>query len=232
MLKLNVDKIIYKCQFCGNKFMQEKTLAVHICEQKRRYLAKDEKSSVIGFQTFNRFFQITQKLGHNKTYEEFSHSPYYNAFVKFGSFVNNVNPLYPDKFIDWIVRSGVKLDHWCRDELYEKYVVELIHTESVETALERTIAHMSTWAANNNSSWNHYFKYVNTNRVVYDIKDGKVSPWLILNCKSGKDMLALLQDDQLSAISNIINPQVWVKKFKNQTFDLELVRQVVKEAGL
>jgi len=231
MLNLTMDKP-YVCQFCGGKYMQEKTLAIHICEQKRRYLAKDDKAAVIGYQTFNRFFQLTQKLGQNKTYDEFAHSPYYNAFVKFGSFVSNINPLYPEKFIEYVVRSGVKLDHWCREELYEKYVLELIHTEAVETALERSIAHMETWATNNNSVWNHYFSYVSSNRAVYDIKDGKVSPWLILNSASGKAMLAGFRDDQLAAISNIIAPQVWVKKFKNQQFDLELVKQVVKEAKL
>jgi hypothetical protein len=231
MLELNVNKS-YECQFCKSKFMQEKTLAVHLCEQKRRYLAKDDKAVIIGYQTFNRFFQITQKLGQNKTYDEFAHSPYYNAFVKFGSFVSNINPLYPDKFIEWIVRSGVKLDHWCREALYEQYVLNLIHTESVETALERSLKHMQTWADANNSVWNHYFKYVSTNRAVFDIKDGKVSPWLILNCTTGKEMLANFRDDQLSAISNIIDPRVWVKKFKQQTFDLELVKQVVKEANL
>ena len=231
MLQLSVNKP-YECQFCKSKFMQEKTLAVHLCEQKRRFLAKDSKAAVIGYQTFNRFFQITQKLGQNKTYEEFARSPYYNAFVKFGSFVSNINPLYPDKFIEWIVRSGVKLDHWCREELYEKYVLNLIHTESVETALERSLKHMQAWADANNSVWNHYFKYVSTNRAVFDIKDGKVSPWLILNSATGKEMLANFRDDQLEAISNIIDPRVWVKKFKQQTFDLELVKQVVKEANL
>ena len=231
MLQLIVNKT-YSCQFCGNKYTQEKTLAVHICEQKRRYLAKDEKHVNIGYIAFNKFFQLTQKLGQNKTYEEFARSPYYNAFVKFGSFVNNTNPLYPEKFIDYVIRSGVKLDHWCRDSLYETYVINLIHTESVETALERSVAHMQSWATDNNSIWNHYFKYVSTNRSVFDIKDGKVSPWLVLNCVSGKEMLANFRDDQLSAIGNIIDPQVWVKKFKTQKFDLELVRNIVKESSL
>jgi len=232
MLQLSVNKPVYTCQFCNHEYMQEKTLAVHICEQKRRYLAKDEKHVHIGYQTFVAFYQLTQKAGGNKTYDEFARSPYYNAMVKFGSFVSNVNPLYPQKFIEWVVRSGVKLDHWCRDELYEKYVVELIHTEGVETALERSIAHMESWAKDNNSVWNHYFRYVSTNRAVYDIKDGKVSPWLLLNCKTGKEMLANFRDDQLSAISTIIDPQVWVKKFKNRKFDLDFVKQLVKEAAL
>ena len=232
MLQLSVNKSVYTCQFCGHQYMQEKTLAVHICEQKRRHLAKDEKHVHIGYQTFVSFYQLTQKTGGTKTYDEFAKSPYYNAMVKFGSFVSNVNPLYPQKFIEWVVRSGVKLDHWCRDELYEKYVVNLIHTEGVETALERSIAHMESWAKDNNSVWNHYFKYVSTNRAVYDIKDGKISPWLLLNCKTGKEMLANFRDDQLAAISTIIDPQVWVKKFKTRKFDLDFVKQLVKEAAL
>jgi hypothetical protein len=231
MLELSVNKP-YVCQFCNHKYMQEKTLAVHVCEQKRRFLAKDSKAAVIGYQTFNKFFQLTQGRGQNKTHDEFARSPYYNAFVKFGSFVSNINPLYPEKFIEYVVRSGVKLDHWCREELYEKYVLNLIHTESVETALERSVSHMTSWAGENKSVWNHYFKYVSTNRAVYDIKDGKVSPWLVLNSPSGKEMLASFRDDQLAAISNIIDPQIWVKKFKNQKLDLELVKQVVKEAKL
>lgn len=231
MLKLASTKP-YVCQYCGHGYMQEKTLAVHVCEQKRRHLAKNEKHVSIGYQTYNKFFRLTQKADKDKTYTEFAQSPYYLAFVKFGSYVSNVNPLYPDHYLDWIVRSGVKLDHWARDELYEKYVLELIHHEAVETALERSIAHMESWAKENNSLWNHYFKYVSTNRAVFDIKDGKVSPWLILNSKTGKEMLANFRDDQLAAISNIIDPTHWVRVFKKKTFDLELVKTVVKEADL
>lgn len=222
----------YVCQYCGHAYMQEKTLAVHMCEQKRRHLSKEEKHVVIGFQTYNRFYQLTQNAKSQKKYDEFARSPYYNAFVKFGSYVNNVNPLYPDQYIDWVVRSGVKLDHWCRDSLYEQYVLELIHTEHVETALQRSVTHMQAWANDNNSLWNHYFNYVSTNRATFDIKDGKISPWILLNCQSGKKLLTSLNDEQLDSISTVIDPNVWIKKFKKQRDDLELVKEVVKEANL
>jgi len=235
-MRLNLKAVVidkpYQCQYCGSRYMQEKTLIVHMCEQKRRHMAKQEKHVVIGFQTYNRFYQLTQNAKQQKTYDEFAKSPYYNAFVKFGSYVSNVNPLYPDHYIDWIVKSGVRLDHWCRDSLYEQYVLELIHSENVETALHRSVTHMQKWADDNGSLWNHYFNYVSTSRATFDIKDGKVSPWLLLNATTGKKLLHSFNDDQLASISNIIDPQVWVKKFKKQTADLDLVRQVVKEANL
>jgi hypothetical protein len=222
----------FTCQFCGHKFSREKTLIVHVCEQKRRHLAKSEKHVILGFDAFNRFFKLSQNLKGEKTYDDFARSPYYNAFVKFGSFVSNVNPLYPDKFINYVIKSGVKLDHWCRDELYDKYVVDLIKSEPVEVALERSVSHMMGWGDNNQASWNHYFLYVSLSRAVFDVRDGKVSPWIILNSKNGKEMLRKFSDEQLQAISNIMDLPFWLNKFKKLPADVELVKQVIKESNL
>jgi hypothetical protein len=222
----------YTCGHCGKGFMQEKTLFVHVCEQKRRHLAQTEKHVVLGFDTFQKFYKQAQPNGKDKTYEDFCKSPYYNAFVKFGSFVSNVNPLYPDQFIEWIVRSGVKLDHWCRDELYEQYVLELIKREPVEVALERSVSHMLSWGNDNQASWNHYFLYVSLSRACYDIKDGKISPWILLNSNNGKAMLQKFSDEQLAHVQNVIDPPFWVNKFKKLPADVELVRQVVKESNI
>ena len=222
----------YVCQYCKKGFMQEKTLFVHVCEQKRRHLAKSEKHVVIGYDTYNRFYKTTQNNKGDKTYDEFAKSPYYNAFVKFGSFVSNVNPLYPDKFINYVVTSGVKLDHWCRDELYDDYVVHLIKTESVETALERSVSHMLSWSNDNNAQFNHYFLYVSLSRACYDIRDGKISPWVILNSSNGKTMLKKFNDEQLLAINAVMDIPFWLNKFKKLPADVELVKQVVKESNI
>lgn len=226
------DSKPYVCQYCNSGYTKEKTLAVHLCEQKRRALAKSEKHVVLGYDTYNRFYRKTQNAKMDKTYDDFARSPYYNAFVKFGSFVSNVNPLYPDRFIDYVVTSGVKLDHWCRDELYDKYVIDLIRTETVETALQRSIGHMMTWGEDNKAEWNHYFLYVSLSRACYDIKDGKISPWLIFNSTNGKAMLKKFNDEQLNAITASIDPPFWVSKFKRLPADVELVKQVVRESNI
>lgn len=222
----------YICQYCNHGFTKEKTLSVHVCEQKRRALAKGEKHVVLGFDAYNRFYKKTQNSKGEKKYEDFCHSAYYNAFVKFGSFVSNVNPLYPDLFINYVIDSGVKLDHWCREELYEQYVLHLIKTETVETALQRSIDHMIKWSDAQNALWNHYFLYVSLNRAVFDIKDGKISPWLLLNSTSGKAMLKKFNDEQLASISNIIDLPFWLQKFKKLSYDVEFVKKIVKESQI
>src|SRR5210317_54919 len=223
----------YVCDYCNTGYTREKTLAVHMCEKKRRALQKDEKRVRYGFYAFQRFYEKSMNIKNTKTYEDFCSSQYYNAFVKFGSFLNNVQPLYPEKYIDYVVTSGVKLDHWCREEMYQKYAIELIQKEGVETALERSVTTMMEWAADQEDApWNHYFYYVSLNRAVWHIKDGKISPWLLLNCKSGKDMLSKFNDEQLNMIYHVLDPEHWAMRFKRNPKDVELVKEVARESNL
>lgn len=222
----------YKCEYCGSGYVRESTLAAHMCEKKRRALQKDEKRVRYGMYAFQRFYKLSAGAKTEKTYEDFCASPYYNAFVKFGSFISNVKPLYPERYIDHVVTSGIKLDHWCKEEMYEKYALELILKEDVATALERSIKTMTEWAEEHQSVWNHYFKYVSASRAVWHIKDGKISPWLLLNCTSGKEMLATFSDEQLNMIAHILDPQHWSLKFKRHPQDVQLVKDIAKESKL
>jgi hypothetical protein len=181
---------------------------------------------------FNRFWQLTQGAKKPKTYDNFADSSYYNAFLKFGSFINNVRPLYPDKFIDYVIKSGVKLDHWCRDELYEKYLYDMIKVEPVESAVQRTLQTMIEWGDEHNANYAHYFTYVSLNRAVQDIQNGKISPWVILNTKDGKNMLTNMSDEQLDMIGLIIDVKFWLKKFKDNPADVMMIQELCNETGI
>jgi len=204
---LNSEKA-FKCEYCGSSYVREKTLFAHMCEKKRRALQKDEKRVRYGFYAFGRFYKLSAGNKKEKTYEDFCSSPYYNAFVKFGSFL-------------------------CRDTMYEKYVLEFILKEDVTTALERSVKNMMDWAEENEpAAWNHYFNYISLNRAVWDIKDGKISPWLILNCTSGKTMLSKFNDEQLQMVYHVINPEHWAMRFRKLPNDLQLVKDVARESSL
>ena len=212
--------------------MQDKTLVAHMCERKRRALQKDEKRVQAGYMAFNRWWQLAQGAKKLKTYEEFCDTSYYNAFVKFGSFINNVSPLYPDKFVDYVIKSGIKLDHWCRDELYEKYLFEALKTEPVESAVQRTIQTMMEWADDHKAEFSHYFNYVSLNKAVHDIRNGYISPWVILNTSSGQTMVRNMSDDQLDMIAPAFDVPFWLRRFKELPADVAMVKEICREVGI
>jgi hypothetical protein len=222
----------FNCVHCTKSFMKEKTLVAHMCEQKRRVLQKDEKRVQTGFFAYNRFYQITQAAKKQKPYSDFCKSAYYNAFVKFGSFINNVNPLYAERFIDYVIKSGVKLDHWCRDELYDKYLTELVKIEPVESAVQRSLQYMMEWGDENNANFAHYFNYVSVNRAVHNIRDGKISPWMVMNSAGGVDLLKKFSNEQLELVNQTLDIPFWIKKIRDNPADVALVKEICKETGI
>ena len=194
-----MESNLNKCPYCGKQFARERTLHVHMCEPKRRHMQKNEKWVQNAFIVFQRFYQIHQKNTKEKTYEEFCKSAYYNAFVKFGRFMMHINPIYPEKYIDFVILSKIKLDHWARDDLYEAYLIDTLKAEPVESALQRSITTMMDWAQEQNAQWSDYFRLVNTTRAVQHIQQGKISPWLLLGCKPGKTLLKSVSYTHLRA---------------------------------
>ena len=221
-----------KCTYCGKTFAKERTLQVHLCEPKRRYLQRDEKWVVNAFMVFQRFYQIHQHNSKTKTYDDFVKSSYYNAFVKFGRFIMHINPLYPEKYIDYVLQSKIKLDHWARDDLYESYLIETLKVEPIEAALQRSIANMMDWANEQNAQWSDYFRLVNANRAVQHIQQGAVSPWMLLGCSAGKKMLQSFSDEQLDMVERFIKPDYWKMKFKQYPADHLFVQETVKGAKI
>ena len=212
--------------------MQEKTLVAHMCERKRRALQEKEKRVQAGYMAFNRFWQLAQGGKKLKTYNEFCDTAYYNAFVKFGSFLNNVNPLYPEKFVDYVIKSGTKLDRWCRDDLYNAYLFDILKTEPVESAVQRTLQTMMEWGDEHNANFAHYFNYVSLNRAVHDILNGRISCWVMLNSVTGKDMLQKMSDEQLNMIAPAFDVPYWLRKFKEVPADVMLVKEILDEVEI
>ena len=140
--------------------------------------------------------------------------------------------MYPDKFVDYVIRSGTKLDKWCSDALYYSYLYEVLKTEPVEAAVQRTIQTMMEWGDEHNAEFAHYFRYVSLNRAVHDIVNGKISCWVILNSADGKDMIRKMTDEQLNIIAPGFDVPYWLKRFKELPADTALVKEICNEVGL
>ncbi len=219
----------FRCQFCGKGYVKETTLASHLCEPKRRHLQKSEKGVVLAFQAYLKFYRFTQGKD-TKTYEDFAKSPYYAAFVKFGRYLHSIDAVKPERFMEWVIKNNKKLDYWCKEQFYDEYLHEYIRVENPQDALERSIVEMESWAVENNSVVNHYFRYANENRIVRSIAHGRISPWAVYCCETGVNMLSRLNEEQIAIVYPWIDPDYWQRKLKNSD-DAEWCRYILTQAG-
>lgn len=220
----------YKCQYCGKGFVKESTLSSHLCEPKRRHQQRGEKGVVMAFEAYRKFYKVTQAR-ENKTYEDFAKSSYYAAFVKFGRYLHSINAVNPERFTDWIIKHNKKLDHWCREQYYNEYLLEYIKIENPQDALERSIVEMAVWATENNSTVNQYFRDASTNRIARTIAHGRVSPWAVYTSDSGLAALEQLNQEQVMLVYPWIEPDYWKRKLLDYSSDAEWCRRIMKQAG-
>ena len=136
----------YKCRYCEKAFAKESTLAVHLCEPKRRWQQEKEVGVQLGLKAYLRFYEITQGSAKLKSYEDFVSSPYYNAFVKYGRHCVAIRAINFASFTDWLLKNNKKLDNWCSDRLYTEWLPEYLRREATQDALERALREMQDYA--------------------------------------------------------------------------------------
>lgn len=226
---------LYTCKYCEKNFRKESTLVVHMCESKHRWNQEKEVGVQLGLKAYLRFFEVTQGSAKLKSYSDFMASPFYNAFVKFGRHCQSIRCVSFMNYLDWLLKGGKKIDHWCKDELYSKWLLEYIKREAIQDALERALKEMQKYADENpelRNGFADYFRYGNSNRICFHISNGRISPWVIFNCRSGVAFLEKLNEEQIQILSPWVDPDFWQKKFKDYVSDTEWIKDILDEAGL
>ena len=225
----------FTCRYCEKSFAKESTLAVHLCEPKRRWQQEKETGVQLGLKAYLRFYEITQGSSKMKSYADFVASPYYNAFVKFGRYGQSIRCINFTSFLDWLLKNNKKIDHWCKDSLYVEWMADYLRREATQDALERALKEMQDYADNHpelKKGFTEYFKYGNSNRICHHISTGRISPWIVFNCDSGHSFLDSLTEEQVQIILPWIDPEFWQRKFKDYVADTEWVKDILAKAGL
>ena len=220
-----------KCQYCERSFRRESSLAVHLCEAKRRYQERDEVGVQLGLQAYLRFYEITQGSARLKNFDDFARSPYYRAFVKFGRHCVAIRAVNVARFIDWVVRQNRKIDHWCRDSVYTEYLVEHVRSEAATDALGRALETAIDWAEQTGNPDRDYLRYGNDNVICHAVITGRVTAWVLYNSDSGTEFLGRINPEQVAMIWPWIDADFWQRRFRDYPADTEYVREMLSKAG-
>ena len=227
-----IDKPIkFGCEFCKREFIKESTVLKHICEYKHRWTERDKQSSRIGFQAWLQFYKKNSVSKKNRTFEEFIKSAYYIAFVKFGAYCVGINAINISRYIDWLLRDQIKIDNWCQDSVYSKFLCDYLRTENSLDAIARSIETTIQVASDERLQSHDYIRYGNVNKICYAVTTGKISPWMLYMSESGVKFLSELSADRVKMIGDYINMEQWAIKFKREPEVVKQVKELLDAAG-
>jgi hypothetical protein len=222
-------KIEHRCHYCDKTFQREASLAVHVCEQKRRYHERNEPGVRIGLQAYLKFYEHSGSK--NKMFDDFAKSSYYRAFVKFGRYCVGIGAISPVQFMSWLLKNNKKIDRWCSDQLYTEYLAEYLKYEAVEDALTRALLESIAWGNETGNPDRDFLRYGNINRICYLITVGRISAWVLYNCSAGQEFLDRLPAEQLPMIWSYVDADQWNAIFCGRPQDQLYVREMLKKAG-
>lgn len=203
----------------------------HLCETKRRWQDRDMPGNRIGFQSWLEFYKRNTATKKTKTYQDFAKSAYYIAFVKFGRYCVDIKCINVNRYADWLLKNSVKIDSWCSDANYDKFLLDYLKQEDPLDAIARSIETTIEFAKQEQLQSKDYFRYGNRNRICHLITNGKISPWLLYQSESGVEFLEGIDEGNQKVIINYINPEQWALKFNRNPDSVTEVRKLLAEIG-
>lgn len=227
-----IKKNTFACGFCKKAFTSERTLSAHLCIKKRRHLDKDSVASRMGLELFRRFYELNTATKNAKTIEEFINSKYYKVFIKFARRLMDLRPVDQSRFVDFVFRNGIKDRDWCKDKIYEVYIIDLLAKEPASRGLTRSIQTMEKWATETDHKYNEFFRYVSPSEATMLVQMGKISPWVLYLAETSDLLWDRLSDEQSTLISAIVDPKIWRAKFEIKKEECSFTRDILHEAHI
>lgn len=224
---------MYKCKFCKKEFKREKTLAVHMCPKKQRWVQRDERYVQIAFACWLQFMDITaHKKKNGYTYEDFMNSSLYIGFIKHARNAMLLNILDIGDFTNFCIESGYKLQNWTKKYCYEAYMKQLTVKETPERAITRSMKIMERWAEDNSKDIITFFTDISPNEAVYMITSGKISPWMIFCSSKSSHLLERFSPEQMGMINEFVDFGRWKIRINKYREEYDHISIVLAEAGI
>jgi hypothetical protein len=222
----------FTCDFCKRSYHREQSFLVHLCEQKRRFLAQDERPVKLAFWIYQRFYEVNYRVKKPKTYDQFAASKWYVSFVKFARYLLDINAVNPQAFVTFLIKAGVALDRWQSPVIYNAYIRELNKKESPDAAVERNILLMESWALERGTCWTDFFRLVEPPLATAWIQSGRISPWLLYTASSARVLFERLSEEQIALIQDTIDPDFWRVRMNEEKEEVARLCSILDEAGL
>lgn len=221
----------FKCHFCKKVFVHEASFLKHLCEQKKRHIDRDLPHVRLGFLAYRKFFKFNYRR--EPDFEHFRKSRHYGVFCHFGQYMLDVRASNPMEYAQFMIEKGasVPIDRWSTDAAYETYIRHRNANESPGTAVERAVRLIEQWSVESGHALTDFFRLIPTPLAVDFIRSGKISPWMLYATRSGQDLLARFNREELNIVSTYVDPVLWKRRINYHQKELRKLQTIFNEIG-
>lgn len=221
----------YRCKYCHHVFVREDRYLAHKCKQMKR---EEEFKTPLG-QTAWQYYQLwlrkQKRMPPQPT--SFLTSKFYRTFINFATFAKSVDLPMPEKFIWLMVEKGWPPTLWTNDTVYTQYLEFLDYKTTPLEQVKLSIETLISYTNKHDVDVSEAFDKMLPTEVIHLIRIRRLSPWLLLFCKSFKKMFReRVSVEQKVILETLIRPDHWAEKFAEHGKTIEKIKHYVEELNL
>lgn len=222
---------MFECSYCHKPFIKESAFLKHKCKTMERH---EEIKTPIGQAAYSLYCTwMTLYKRNSPPIETFMVSRYYNGFIKFAEYVQQMNLPDVEGFIRLMIEKDLSPFLWTNDKVYVLYLENLDRRTNPIKQAEISISTMIKLADILEIDVSKVFETVSPNDILQLIRERRLSPWLLLFSSSFRYMLAhRCTPEQRNLFEQLIRPMYWKVKFDRNPEYVDYMKSYVKEMGI
>jgi len=226
------NEILFTCEFCKKPFKSERGFVKHNCTQKKRerlFLSLEGKMAW-------GYFKSWMKEKHTCSVPKsatFKTSRYFKSFYEFALFVKKSKIPDTQAFISLMIKNSIAPPQWIKTNTYGIYLSYITKNLPVRALEKITIDTLFDVADAGEVNISKVFDILTPNEIIQLLHQRRLFPWVLLKSKKFADfVMNNTNTEERIIMENLINPDYWNKRFKNNPKDVEKVKQYINELGL
>jgi len=228
MIQVKVDGFL--CHYCNREFVREAAYLKHHCKLMDRETQLQTVLGQAALSFYGEWFRQQKKIVPNT--KTFQTSKYYNAFIKFTTFSQDVHLADTSIFIKMMIDRDIPPCMWTHDGAYASYLEylekKLPPMEQVKLSI-RTMLKLSDRAECDISQ---LFEHLSPNELMQLIRERKLTPWLLLHSHTFGTVFRKISPEQRKLIEELIRPPYWSYKFRQDPAITAKIKNFVIELNI
>lgn len=219
------------CHYCSKRFTHESTFMKHHCEPKRR---AQELASPLGQSAYMLYGDwMTSRKYSKPAPAAFLESKFFRPFIKFAQLIADANIAKPQKYIELMTLRDIQPILWTSNAAYAIYMEYLDKNVDPLEEVQETIDYLFDICEKESvPSIGVIAEHLGVQRILQLVRQKRLSPWVLFNADSFKEIISTMDTQQRSVLNTIINATYWSEKFQKNKQVLLDVKHISKEIGL
>lgn len=222
-----VKERLYECKFCHTSFVYEDRFLNHKCKQMQRHEEFQTPLGQAAWIYYQEWMKAYQRMVPRTS--SFLQSKFYTSFIKFATFVKQVNMPDTKLFIRLMKQRDLSPTLWTNDAVYTLYLEVVDKQRTPLQHAKTSIDKLYEFADEYHCNISEVFDHIQPAQIIQSLRQRQLSPWILLCSKKFMLFFSNMSHEERIIIETIVRPTTWSQRFKDHPKEHQTMKRFVSE---